>query len=501
MIKSEQDIRNKVLGCWYGKNIGGTLGAPFEWKRQLNDVKGYTQKLEGKAAPNDDLDIQLLWLIAAEEHKLHLTTRDLAYYFGIFVTPHWAEYGNAKANMKLGIESPQSGLENNEYKHSCGSYIRSEIWACIAAGAPDLAVKYMLADSSIDHGGNSEGTYAAVMTAAMESAAFVEGDVKKLIGIGLSYIPEDCGIAQVTRLVLHCYDEHKTYIETRDEILRQFRGAPFSYDDGRGIVVLCSERDKKLGFADGVKGYDVVDNFGIIILGLLYGEGDFSRTLCYAVNCGEDTDCTAATLGSLLGIVYGFAKIPEEWIRPIGSAITTLCLNHGEIEGMVPKTVEELCERTMRLLKMSDALNNLNLGSDAGGEALFCPPALREKMYADADGAVYDFKFFTVTVFYPEGQYLKEGRGRVRIKIENKFRVSENLSFRWYPEEGFQTDDKTGLFYLARNTYGESVKELAFEFRAESEPGLRNRFVFELCVEGRASAMTVPVSFLKGTEQ
>ena len=92
-------FKEKVLGCWYGKNIGGTLGAPFEWKRQFNEVTGYTQKLRGKPLPNDDLDLQLLWLIAAEEQKLRLTPQVLGYYFSMFVAPHWAEYGISKANM------------------------------------------------------------------------------------------------------------------------------------------------------------------------------------------------------------------------------------------------------------------------------------------------------------------------------------------------------------------------------------------------------------------
>lgn len=47
--------------------------------------------------------------------------------------------------------------------------------------------------------------------------------------------------------------------------------------------------------------------------------GDFGKSLCIAVNCGEDTDCTAATLGALLGILYGRKGIPEQRIRPIGN--------------------------------------------------------------------------------------------------------------------------------------------------------------------------------------
>ena len=62
--------RDKVLGCWTGKNIGGTLGAPMEGQREIFDVSFYTQDLQGNPAPNDDLDLQLVWLKAIEENGI-----------------------------------------------------------------------------------------------------------------------------------------------------------------------------------------------------------------------------------------------------------------------------------------------------------------------------------------------------------------------------------------------------------------------------------------------
>ena len=92
MNLNRQDYLDKVLGCWMGKNIGGTLGAPFEWKRQVNDVRFYTQDLKGEPLPNDDLDIQLLWLLAMEEQGVDIDSHTLAEYWCLFVGPHWAEY-------------------------------------------------------------------------------------------------------------------------------------------------------------------------------------------------------------------------------------------------------------------------------------------------------------------------------------------------------------------------------------------------------------------------
>ena len=64
---------DKVKACWIGKNIGGTMGTPFEGMRQMNDIQGFTTE-EGVILPNDDLDLQLVWLSAVE--KLGLNRRE-----------------------------------------------------------------------------------------------------------------------------------------------------------------------------------------------------------------------------------------------------------------------------------------------------------------------------------------------------------------------------------------------------------------------------------------
>lgn len=64
-------------------------------------------------------------------------------------------------------------------------------------------------------------------------------------------------------------------------------------------------------------------NISFIILGLLYGEGDFEKTLIYTVNCGQDADCTGATVGGFLGILIGAEAIPERWKAPLGEKIVT----------------------------------------------------------------------------------------------------------------------------------------------------------------------------------
>ena len=129
-----EEFRDKVLGCWTGKNIGGTLGAPMEGKREMTDVSFYVQELGGNPAPNDDLDLQLVWLRAIEDNGLYrVDERILGEYWLRFITGPWNEYGIGKFNMINGLFPPLSGLCNNgQWKNSNGAWIRSEVWACLS---------------------------------------------------------------------------------------------------------------------------------------------------------------------------------------------------------------------------------------------------------------------------------------------------------------------------------------------------------------------------------
>ena len=91
-------------------------------------------------------------------------------------------------------------------------------------------------------------------------------------------------------------------------------------------------------------------NLGFTVLGWLYGK-DFGDKLCIAVNCGYDTDCTAATLGATLGILKGTTVIPQKWRLPVGEEIVLhLFTKKGHMEN-VPKTISELTKRTFNIAK------------------------------------------------------------------------------------------------------------------------------------------------------
>jgi len=323
---------DKVLGCWTGKNIGGTLGAPFEGKRETNDIEFYTHKLNGEPIPNDDLDLQLVWLAAVEKHGLYnIDERVLGEYWLSHISGMWNEYAVCKSNIRNGLIPPLSGSCNNERWHaSNGAWIRSEIWACLFPGSPDEAARYAYFDSCCDHHG--DGVYAEVFTAVMESMAFIVGDIRELIRHGLARIPETCRVARAARLARKCHDDHVPFLEAREAIVAD---------------------SSDLGW------FQAPGNLGFLTLALLYGEGDFGKTVCLATNCGDDTDCTAGTAGAILGIIAGRSQLPERWTAPIGDTIKTIAIDAFDLHNVrpYPKTLEELTQRLAALQETNQREN------------------------------------------------------------------------------------------------------------------------------------------------
>ena len=265
-----ESYKDKVRACWLGKNIGGTLGAPFECVRGVYDLEYYTHDLSLGVLPNDDLDLQLAWLHAAEIYGKNVNAEVLSEYWLSYIVPDWSEYGACKANLRNGIAPPLSGWLHNHTKDSCGCFIRSEIWACLAPGHPEIAVKYAYEDAICDHA--DEGVYGELFCAALQSAAFVESDMDKLVQLALKYIPADCAVALAVNTAIECYRSGMDWKEARKTILKT---VPGSFGMYRGYVHQEAEPDVPTGKL----GFDAPSNIGLMMVGWLYGEGDFSKSV------------------------------------------------------------------------------------------------------------------------------------------------------------------------------------------------------------------------------
>ena len=168
----------------------------------------------------------------------------------------------------------------------------------------------------VDHG-TGEGTFAAAFVAAMQSAAFIIKDIRKCIDIGLTKIPESCRMADSVRTVLKCYGEGKSAVEARNIILER------NMDIGNGW-------------------FEAPSNVSYVLIGLLWGAGDFKKSMLTAINCGDDTDCTAATVGATLGILGGSEAVPKDWKQHIGDEIVTVSINRGDVGRSIPYTCTAL---------------------------------------------------------------------------------------------------------------------------------------------------------------
>ena len=115
------DYYDRVYGCFLGKCIGGTAGGPAEGRKELLDYP-LDEAILHTALPNDDLDLQILWLEVIEEKGLFFTARDLAQSFYDNVPYGPGEYAYFKKNFGRGIMPPvsgSSGTPNSCFRAGC----------------------------------------------------------------------------------------------------------------------------------------------------------------------------------------------------------------------------------------------------------------------------------------------------------------------------------------------------------------------------------------------
>ncbi|WOO43434.1 ADP-ribosylglycohydrolase family protein [Rubellicoccus peritrichatus] len=271
---------DRVRGMWVGKFIGGTLGAPIEG---IKDRHSFTPgDLRPELAENDDTDLQILWLHALEEHGPGLTSDDMIREWLEHYPAPWAEYGVMRANWQSGLKPPETGRHNNWFYHAgMGCPIRSEIWGAVCPGAPELAAKYAEQDGVLDHTGDA--VEAEKFLAAMDASIFVEDDLSRLLDIGQSVVDPESEFYDLVVTVRQWAVEYD-WETCRRRILNRFGHPEMTH---------------------------VLQNLGFVILGLIQGEGDFESTICKAINCGYDSDCTAASAGAIIGGLLGFSGLPS----------------------------------------------------------------------------------------------------------------------------------------------------------------------------------------------
>ncbi len=404
MIKLDYDTyRKKVFGCYIGKCVGGTLGMKYEGNLNYNEVT-YYDPVPQTMVPNDDLDFQVVNLESVLRNGLPINRYHLGEGWKYHVSDHAPdEYAPAVSNHALKIYSPLSGMFRNKFTAGMGGAIRSELWACLAPANPTLALWFAREDACAEHYG--DGVNAEMFLSALESQAFVETDVATLIDLAIEYIGS-CRFKRAITDVIEWWKKEKDVLSVRAKIVKAY----------------------------GTKNWtDVTINLAFIVLALLYSEGDFDKAICTAVSLGYDADCTAATVGSIIGIINP-DSISKKWTDPIGDK---LVLSTGITNMHEPDTVTEFCENVISFSKKVKEFYSTEVEIDY-------PADLKEvkhaKSWLDTPLAVFDWdskskesliavKPLIVNLVYPSTISAKIGEKNLyELRITNTHKKEVDLN-------------------------------------------------------------------------
>ncbi|MBB6669106.1 ADP-ribosylglycohydrolase family protein [Cohnella nanjingensis] len=308
----------KVYAGYLGMNIGIRLGAPVEptiWtyeriRRTYGDITGYVKEFKNFAA-DDDANGPYYFLRALYDDAADrdVTPNDVARAWlnyaregvGMF---WWGGYGvstehTAYVNLKNGISAPRSGsiAQNGRViAEQIGGQIFIDTWGLVNPGNPAKAADFGEAAARVSHDG--EGVLGARFFCAAIARAFETSDIRVILDAALAQIPADSLYARVARAVLAFHAEHPDDFRACREMLERDWG----YDKYKGVC-------------------HIIPNAGVCVLAMIYGQGDFNRTVEIATMCGWDTDCNAGNVGTVLGVAAGLEGIADKYRRPINDGI------------------------------------------------------------------------------------------------------------------------------------------------------------------------------------
>lgn len=314
------DYLERVYAGVLGKLIGVYLGRPFEgWSyerimAELGEIEGYVHErfVVPLVVTDDDISGTFTFLRALPDYQYAaaLTSAQIGRAWLNYIIERrsilwWGGFGNstehtAYLRLKHGVAAPESGsIARNGalVAEQIGAQIFIDGWAMVAPGDPERAADLAGRASRVSHDG--EAVYGAQALAAMEALAFVEGDIPTLLDAAVHVIPADSIIARLYQDLRSWHAEEPDWHATRTRI-----AAHYGYDRYGGNC-------------------HMVPNHALILLGLLYGDGDFNRSLRIVNTAGWDTDCNSGNLACLLGIRGGLAALEcgVDWRGPIADRL------------------------------------------------------------------------------------------------------------------------------------------------------------------------------------
>jgi ADP-ribosylglycohydrolase len=359
---SDKELLDKIYGGWLGRCAGCLLGKPVEglsreqietwlksadayplkdyfpairdlpedvpkWlKDRLSHIDGLFKKtgaglLSGQISRmvrDDDIDYTIINLHILENYGLTFTTMNVGETW-LHLLPYLQVYTAERAayrNLVNGLEPPETATYMNPYREWIGAQIRADMWGYVAPGNPELAAELAYKDAQLSHVKN--GIYGEMFVSAMISVAFTTDNIGEVIEAGLSVIPRKSRLAEAIKDVIGW---SRKYSDWRDTLSRIY---------------------EKYGNYHPVH---TINNAAIVLMGLLYGEGDYEKSITISVMGGLDTDCNGATVGSILGVILGAKALPEKWIKPLNDTVESCVIGYNN------SRISHLAERTFKIAK------------------------------------------------------------------------------------------------------------------------------------------------------
>ena len=349
---SEKEFRSRVRGAVYGRICGCCLGIPLEGlhRKDLDfllrstgnyPISRYVTKEEmlpladrvdfplemrlamgdmtGGAPADDDLNyVVTAWHIlrtagpdftSEDVMRAWLSLQGKDEYF----TAERAAYRNFLA----GYLPPASAFHKNPYREWIGAQIRGDFFGWINPGDPARASEMAFRDARVSHVKN--GIYGEMWVAAMLAAAPCVSSAREAVLAGLSCIPATSRLHEAVRNVVDAYDA--------------------------GTDVEAFFADFRTRWDDTLFHHwcHVISNAEIVAASLLWGGGDYGKTVCMAVSQAFDVDCNGATAGSVAGMLTGEENIPAVWTVPVKGRFRTTLKGYDSVG------IDELAEDVLRL--------------------------------------------------------------------------------------------------------------------------------------------------------
>ncbi len=310
---SKQQLCDKIKGGWAGQTIGVTFGGPYEFRFQGTFIGDYQpllwyngylkQTMLNNPGLYDDLYMDLTFVDVFEKWGMDAPVDSFANAYARAGYALWHANQAGRYNLLNGIKAPQSGHWHHNPHADCIDYqIEADFAGLMSPGMPNTASQI---SDKIGHIMNyGDGWYGGVYIGALYSLAFTSGDISFIVTEALKTVPKQSDFYRCMQDVIQWHKKYPNdWKQTWMEVQRKWA------DD--------------VGCPEGVflpLNIDAKVNAAYVIMGLLYGEGDFTKTLEISTRCGQDADCNPSSAGGILGTILGYEKIPAYWKQGLKEA-------------------------------------------------------------------------------------------------------------------------------------------------------------------------------------